>query len=153
MNKDSTLTLDAQEGVFMAQYVMIQRQEMVNFLESKGFKLLWFEGVSEMTYGKRVRHDLTLRVYTSIVNGGAREVGADAIRCVLMYRSEDGKISPIGKSRRVHRVEGWKKNLEARINDWEQALGPDCPKCSAPTVERKGKHGTFDGCVRYPDCK
>lgn len=137
----------------MAQYVMIHRDEMVKFLEARGFSLLSPETTRELVYGKRVRRDLTLRIYTSIVNDAVREVGADAIRCVLMFR-ENPKDKPCiaGKSRRVHRVEGWRKNLDARISYWEQALGPICPKCSAPTVERKGKHGDFFGCIKFPGC-
>jgi len=29
----------------------------------------------------------------------------------------------------------------------------ECPKCGAPMVMRKGKHGKFMGCTEYPDCK
>ena len=155
MDKTS-LILDIQEGMIMAQYVMIQRKEMVDFLEGRGFKLLSFDDIQELIYGKRVRHDLSLRIYTSIVEEGARGVGSDAIRCTLMYRDPTTKqIYPVGKNRHVHRVKGWKKNLDNRINNWEQALGPVCTQCKSLMVKRhssKTSNG-FWGCITYPNCK
>jgi DNA topoisomerase III len=34
-----------------------------------------------------------------------------------------------------------------------QPGAPACPECSAPMRSRKGKHGPFWSCTRYPDCK
>ncbi len=31
-------------------------------------------------------------------------------------------------------------------------LGEPCPACGGELVERTGKHGTFIGCMNYPDC-
>lgn len=144
----------------VATYTMITEEQMTSFLEKRGFKPVPSENLPsntrELVYGKIVGKDLCLRIFTSITNEVSRDVGKDAIRCVLMYRftNKEGKtiIRPVGKDRRVHRVEGWKKNLESRINNWEQSLGPSCKKCQAPTVERQGKYGGFYGCVRFPDC-
>ena len=30
---------------------------------------------------------------------------------------------------------------------------PPCPICQGPTRQRKGKHGLFRSCQRYPECK
>ena len=30
---------------------------------------------------------------------------------------------------------------------------PDCPRCKASTVQRKGPSGDFFGCRNYPNCK
>ena len=59
----------------------------------------------------------------------------------------------MGGSRHVHRVEGWKKNLQSRLNRWMEQIGPKCPKCSRLMVERKGKNGYFWGCSGYPGCR
>lgn len=66
-------------------------------------------------------------------------------------------IARVGGSKRVHRVRGWKSNLQDRIDHWHDFLGPDCPQCGAPTrlIEpRKGKRfDPFYSCARYPACK
>ncbi|MCD4685051.1 MAG: type I DNA topoisomerase [Anaerolineae bacterium] len=33
-----------------------------------------------------------------------------------------------------------------------QLTGETCPACGGDLVERSGKHGTFTGCMNYPDC-
>ena len=33
-----------------------------------------------------------------------------------------------------------------------QPTGESCPACGGDLVERKGKHGSFIGCMNYPDC-
>jgi len=33
-----------------------------------------------------------------------------------------------------------------------QPTGENCPACGGDLVERKGKHGSFIGCMNYPDC-
>jgi hypothetical protein len=116
----------------------------------------------ELVYGRRVymqgdKKQLTLRIYTSIDAQGTREKGSDAIRVTLFYRGteiKDGQEIPlkpklIGGERRCHRVQGWKKNLQARIDNWPELIGPPCPKCGNPTVERESARGKFWGCVRY----
>ena len=62
-------------------------------------------------------------------------------------------ITHVGGSKRVHRVKGWKVNLQNRIDNWEELLGPLCPICGAPTVLREPKRGQtwnpFYSCARY----
>ena len=55
---------------------------------------------------------ILVRVYSGIVNGESRKVGRDAIRvCAINLKTDKGWI----KSKRVHRVEGWRDNLKSRI--------------------------------------
>jgi hypothetical protein len=141
----------------MAEYHAITRNEMAPFLERQGFRPMALPNVVELVWGKRVDRDgqaLSLRVYSGIDRSGtSREVGTDAIRVQVFYRDPDGAVTRIGTSKRVHRVKGWKRNLQSRIDGWQEALGPACPKCGAPMVLRKPPKGKtwqpFYGCVRW----
>lgn len=139
------------------EYYNISREEMDAFLTARGFKPILLPGTVELVYGKRVdqgNKKLTLRVYTSITpDGHARKVGADAIR-VALFVLVDGKPVHVGGDKRVHRVLGWAKNLQARLDAWQEGLPDhDCPKCTAPLTLRDGKYGKFMGCASYPNCK
>jgi hypothetical protein len=113
--------------------------------------------VTELVWGKRVDRGgqmLSLRVYTGINRSGtSRGCGTDAIRVQVFFRDADGTVVRVGSSRRVHRVRGWRKNLQDRIDNWQGTLGPACPKCGAPMVLRKPPRGKawrpFFGCVRW----
>jgi DNA topoisomerase-1 len=35
----------------------------------------------------------------------------------------------------------------------ELDVAAPCPRCGGPTVARRGRHGTFQGCARFPDCR
>ncbi len=149
----------------MATFTPITQQDAEAFLFPQGFAPVTLDGVSELVYGKRVDRDgltLSLRVYTGInPNGESREKGTDAIRVTLFWRRPDGEIKMASGSKRVHRVEGWRKNLQARIDTIQP--GRACTevhvvdgkpvKCGAPMVERKSKRGKFLGCTNYPHCK
>jgi len=135
----------------MAKSVIISERDMHDFLARKGFTKVTVEGTKELVYGKIVRKNLCLRVYTSLIGGRTRGNGEDAIRTCLVTKV-DGIVRPVGKNKRVHRVEGWRGNLEARIDGWEQQLGPACPKCGAVTVVRESRRGLFWGCSQYPHC-
>jgi hypothetical protein len=141
----------------MAQFHSITREEMAAFLEEQGFRPISLSNVSELVWAKRVDRGgqaLSLRVYTGINRSGtSRGCGTDAIRVQVFHRDADGIIVRVGTSRRVHRVKGWRKNLQARIDSWLETLGPACPKCGAPMVLRKPPKGKtwwpFYGCVRW----
>lgn len=142
----------------MANFVNVTKEEMQLHLEPQGFKEIKIPGTVEAVFAKRVDHDgmsLSLRVYTGInPNGHSRDVGKDAIRLELFYRDEHGQITRAGHGcKRVHRVVNWKKNLQARLDDWESLLGPSCGSCGRPMTERKGKNGSFYGCSGYPACR
>ena len=150
----------------MATYTNITQDEIEEFLFPQGFQEIKLAGTREKVYAKRVdqlvmradtilgKRPLSLRVYTGIEDGKSRKVGEDAIRVTVFWKDSAGhagKIYMAGSSKRVHRVKGWKKNLQNRIDAWKDSLGPMCV-CGAPMVERKGKNGNFYGCARYPVC-
>lgn len=145
----------------MATYTAISRDAMDSFLNARGFREIKLAGCFERVYAKIVKHnDITysLRVYSSIEEGHARGKGADAIRVTLFWReNEDAAPRIVGADTRVHRVEGWRKNLQNRLDNWKELLGKPCKCCKAPTVLRKpkgkAKWEPFFGCVNYPTCK
>jgi hypothetical protein len=141
-----------------AQYNNITQVEMEEFLIPQGFKAVSLnDSTVELVYGKRIIQDdlqLTLRVYTGINPGGdSRAVGQDAIRVNLFMRTNDGRIFKIGGSKRVHRVKGWKNNLQSRLDGWIEYLPKHKCDCGLPMIPRKGSIGQFLGCVGFPTCK
>jgi len=153
----------------MATFYNIPLAEMKAFLEGQGFLPLLLPEAKERVWGKIVRAGddpnnprltCSLRVYTGIEGGDSRDVGKDAIRVCLFWRSGPGMLPVmVGGSKRVHRVKGWKKNLQDRIDKWEEAVGPACPACGSPMVARKVKkaganHGRpFYSCVTWKQTK
>lgn len=143
----------------MAQYTNITQTEMEEFLIPQGFKAVSLnDSTVELVYGKRIIQDdlqLTLRVYTGInPSGDSRSVGQDAIRVNLFMRTNEGRIFKIGGSKRVHRVKGWKNNLQSRLDGWIEYLPKHkCDSCGLPMIPRKGPKGQFLGCVGFPTCK
>lgn len=148
-------------------YVNVQKRDMAEFLEGQGFTLLGgltYKGkpIKELVWAKIVRSGdavISMRVYTGIEsNGDSRAKGKDAIRVYLFWRNSDKEIKQVGGSARVHRMENWRKHLQSRIDNWVQILGPGCPDCGAPTVERTVKNGErkgskFFGCCQFPVCR
>jgi hypothetical protein len=146
----------------MSKYTNITKAEMEEFLEigadgkplvPTGWYPLSIKGTYELVYGRLVRHDITLRIYSAInPSGFSRAKGSDAIRVCLFWKEHKlAEPKLIGVEKRVHRVAGWRKNLYDRILNWEELMGPVCP-CGAPTVNRTGPRGDFFGCVRWPQC-
>lgn len=140
----------------MANYVNITQQEIEEFLLPQGFQKMELPNVKELVYGKRIDQDglpLCLRVFTGInPDGNSRTVGEDAMRCYLIWKREDGDTRIIASSKRVHRVKGWRNNLDERI----ATLKPAPIKCKhdgAPMVARKGTFGEFYGCANFPECR
>ncbi len=140
----------------MAQYHPISRSEIEEFLIPQGFSEVSLPGVRELVYGRRmdVQSPITLRIYTGIdPSGASRAVGEDAIRVAAFWRpGVDVKPKKIWTSKRVHRVEGWRKNLQDRIDSFTAPR--QCPDCGAPMVSRKSRlmRSPFLGCARYPEC-
>jgi hypothetical protein len=100
-----------------------------------------------------LRMDVTIRVYTTIVAGGAREKGADAIRVTLAHR-QTGK--PVWSATRTHRTQNWKERMLGRMREaWKAASGlPRCSACGLPMVLRTSSKGAeFLGCAGYPVCR
>lgn len=154
----------------MAKYYNITLEEMDSFLIPQGFKRISIPGTNELVYGKRIDSNnlpLTVRVYTGIdPTGHSRDVGKDAMRVNLFTRipspsnPSNTEIKKLFGSKRVHRVAGWKKNLQDRINEVIQKSSQQkiCDKCGSPMVLREGKSKTtgrpysFYGCSAYPSC-
>jgi hypothetical protein len=147
----------------MAHYTNVTAQEMTDFLTPQGFKQLDlkkfdpFDRTTEMVFGKRVDHNgiqLTLRVYTGIdPSGQSRDVGVDAMRASLFMRkwnTADQKwdIMMLGGSKRVHRVQKWRQNLQERLDKWLEMFKL-CPRCGMPLMVKKGRNGEFFGCTGY----
>lgn len=151
-----SFALSAQSwSVTLAKYHPITMEEMWDFLVPKGFVSVELPGTTELVFSKRVDKDglpLSMRVYTGIARGNSRPVGEDAIRVMIFWRDPNqDQIRRIATSKRVHRVLGWKNNLNDRINSME--LGPKC-ECGCPMVKRTSKsHGDFFGCASFPICK
>jgi hypothetical protein len=151
----------------MANYHAVTKEEIEQYLLPQGFQEISLPNTRERVYAKRVdrvlqRGDdilgvmpLSLRVFSGIVGDSSRGVGEDAIRVTVFWRDADGQIKKASGSKRVHRVENWRHNLQDRIDHYETTLGPVC-SCGAPMIERKPKDKTkkpFYGCARYPECK
>ena len=148
----------------MAQYYNISVEEIDSFLLPQGFLRYSLPGVNELVYGKRVDYNnmpITMRVYTGIdPTGQSRDVGEDAIRVYLFTKKPDGTVAKLFGSKRVHRVKGWIRNLQARIDDTLAQVQQIriCNKCGSPMVLKEGvskKTGQpykFYGCTGYPAC-
>jgi hypothetical protein len=145
----------------MAHYVNVSAQDMEAFLGPQGFTRLDLgDSTIELVFGKRVDQDgiqLSLRVYTGInPTGESRSVGSDAMRVNIFMRTSEGRIIKLGGSKRVHRVEGWRANLQQRIDRWVEYMPQHrCEVCGLPMLprERKGGKGKFLGCAGYPNCR
>jgi len=140
----------------MATYKNVSLDEMHGVLSSYGMEAATFDGCKEVVYVKTIKHLgklLQLRVFTGIEGTGSRKCGSDAIR-VVMFAKQGEKDVIVGMTRRVHRTEGWEKNLRSRLdNDWRKCLPRICKKCGAPMREIKKPNMHFFGCSNYPECK
>jgi hypothetical protein len=128
----------------MAHYYNVTKEEMAAYLEPQGFRLITLPGTVELVWARVVRIEnnvpVSMRVYSGInPTGESRGVGADAMRVELYWKDSQDNIHRIGGSKRVHRVQGWKTNLEARLMDWQALLGPVCSRCGAPMILRQVK--------------
>ena len=142
----------------MATYHNITKEEIESLLLPQKFLPMALPNTFELVYGRRIDRNgmpLSLRIYTGIgASGNSRSKGTDAIRVNLFYRAAEGeKTYKIGGSKRVHRVKGWRQNLQSRIDDWLNTQVVKCDKCGKPMAIRKSQKGEFWGCIGYPDCK
>ncbi len=91
---------------------------------------------------------------TVSVDGTSRPKGKDSIRVVVEHSGKHMK----GSQRWITRVPGWAERLErsvieARIHINELDHSPKCPNCEGAMVIRKGVHGQFYGCLKFPICR
>jgi hypothetical protein len=122
-----------------------------------------------------------VRVYTGVLKstGESRPSGQDAIR-VCLGRLIDDRVRIFKTLQTVRRIGTWKKHLLERIAGIGNGLVPakpalterdlldgrnepaapplgaelECPSCGAKMVgPKRGKHGPFYGCSRFPACR
>jgi len=136
----------------MAQFTRINEAEMAEILTANDFLQIKVPGTNEDVWSKLVGRNLSLRVYTSVEGLRSRGNGKDSIKVCLVSRMPNGEIRGVGKVKRVHRVLGWVKNLQNRIDLWSELLGPVC-SCGCHMIERKSSRGQFWGCSNYPICR
>lgn len=137
------------------QFTNVTATEMDSLLSPLGFKEVFFPGTKETVYQRDIKHNglsLMLRVYTGIVGNDSRQAGQDAIRVMLLYRSENRDVV-IGQATRVHRTKNWAGALLNRLEEFHLLLPKcACPRCGAPMVKRNSQRGVFFGCSNYPQC-
>ena len=147
---------------FEAEYTRIGADDMDAFLIDLGF-------VEEPRVPRRERQyvkvygrgpggaELVTRVYSSIVEGldpASRARGKDAIRVVPIYRHPTYGDFALGKNKRVHRVNGWRRNLTNRIEESERsAPGPVLDSRGKPMRLRQNRKTKqyFWGSLDYPN--
>ena len=106
---------------------------------------------SEFDFKSPNRKGFLIKVYSSIVNGVAREEGEDAIRVILMWVSKDGKMTPISKSSRVNRTGEIEKIVERTLERgrglWKEISELEVCSCGAPKIlSKKNKLYCVDRC-------
>lgn len=153
----------------MATYIEIPEAEMHDFLTKQGFVVVGVDGTTEKVFAKcrkLVNRNqpqevvLSIRVYTTIEAGSARSKGQDAIRVTIWMKRWDRKLDKhvpicLKTFKRVHRVQNWRGNLQARINEAMHCQFAACQDCGGLMIERSNrqKGSKFLGCVNYPECK
>tara|TARA_B100000029_G_scaffold198553_1_gene196902 strand:- start:2238 stop:3344 length:1107 start_codon:yes stop_codon:yes gene_type:complete len=144
--------LEVKDGtVMMAEYTDISGSEMHDFLKAQGFRVVPMhrakERIYEKTYGSDGQGTYVIRVYSSVVGNRSRAVGKDAIRVQPVYVNlSTGEDAFLSVHKRVHRVKGWKQNLQNRIDDILK-VKPSVVRDSngKPMVLRKAKRGPSAG--------
>jgi hypothetical protein len=143
----------------MGRYVPVTSLEFASLMGQMGFRLDTQAPGNEETYFRQVesrdgkRFNAFVRIFSSITKGDAvsREVGADAIRLVLL-NAETGK--PLGESVRVFRTKNALINARERARDlFREVLAHPCEKCGTGfhRVIVKGQ-SKFRGCSNFPAC-
>jgi len=105
----------------MAHFTPVYEDEFRDLLlPEKGWRDgPWIGGERTFEFPVKSRPGVVIRVYTSLGHlGKCRGNGCDAIRvCAVDTRTNRGVV----KATRVHRVLGWRKNLEKRVMSvWNQ---------------------------------
>lgn len=107
-----------------ATYTPLTLQQMGELLTPQGFRIIDLTNTAEMVYGKIIAKSVCLRVYTTIDRTGySRDCGADAIRVTAVKRYPGDVIRGIGKTKRIHRTQNWRVNLQKRIDEMIAQFG------------------------------
>lgn len=103
-----------------AQFTPVTAEDMARFLFRSFRAMTPRKGLDrgEMYYDLMLSPKVAVRVWTSIRTGAevVRDVGEDAIRIQLVSASSGRKLKS-GKSPIVKRTQGWRDNLQDRIED------------------------------------
>ena len=115
--------------------------DIIKKLEDCGFEEIPFGG-GERVY-RRIIPDtnISVKVYTSVVDMEARQSGRDAIRVCAVYESSDGTSRGIGSARRVHRtgdIHAIVDRMHQRMRQvWKDAATGERCHCGAPKFKSK----------------
>jgi hypothetical protein len=93
----------------MSRFIVLDREKFVGAFVAAGFKPDTTQSGSELVFTRQHHLDPTMwvKVYSTLPvgAGNGRECGADAIRCVLVFRNEKtGKSGGLFKATRVLRT-------------------------------------------------
>lgn len=100
-----------------ATYYPVSIEEMRDFLKSdKGWREETSGNAKEKVfqYPLPKRPNILIKVYSGITDAGSRKCGCDAIR-VCAVNTATNPVEGWIKSKRVHRVTGWRDNLKSRV--------------------------------------
>lgn len=105
----------------------------------------------EINFGKKG----VIFVNSSVGSDGiAKSTGKDSIRVYIEY---DGKFMK-DSTRWTTRLPGWQERLAKTVSKMCKMINdldynPKCPVCDGAMVLRKGVHGLFYGCLKFPACR
>ena len=134
-------------------YVEITQQEFEDVLNLKGYKWRKLDEpmAKENVYLVEDLRGFGIKIFSSIVGGVGRGVGADAIRVVGWDPVSGLPISTSESS--VYRTEGWRQHLIERIDNVKEKMieVKKCQICGAIMVERVNRQTKekFLGCLNY----
>lgn len=134
-------------------YVEINQAEFEYVLSHLGklgysWKVLDEPNAKEKIYMVSI-NDIHVKVFSSVVGGVSRGLGADAIRVVGWDIKSDRPI--MSSEMRVNRTDNWVTHLRTRIDNVVTKLidSEKCKICGGMMVDMKGKYGKFKGCLNY----
>lgn len=133
-------------------FVVIKKDEFESFLP-EGFSVVDNPASKEIIYDTPTKNpNIKIRIYSSvdIRTNDTRDIGKDAIRCVLV----DKYGKPIDKSKRTHRMSNWRERLQIKLELLYEEVDSVvlCKTCDSQMILRNGTNGQFYGCNRYPLC-
>jgi helicase len=136
----------------MSDFVIINKKEFESFLEQ--FQVIDDPQSKEIIYEISTENPkINIRIYSSIdFSGESRNLGEDAIRCVLI---DNTSRKPVDKAKRTHRMSNWKERLKEKIDSLKLEVKDlkFCKSCGSVMVLRNGPSGAFYGCTSYPACR
>ena len=111
------------------------------------------ENYAEYIYSADVSNGFSIIIYSTVSThtDKARAKGNDAIRVNLLHEDSPEVVRRASKTLRTDR---WMVNLQKKINSLIKIANEatQCDECGSYLATKKGTHGAFFGCVRYPDC-